>query len=173
MTKKLLLGAAACVAVLAGARLEFGADDAPRAPFISPLASLNAICGEGGELAARRAFFIRAAAAYAAAEEAGASAPARTASGIHYAVTTANEEAQAHFDAGVAQMWNFNHAAAVAAFKAAQAADPDCAMCFWGEAFALGPNINAPMDAEADKPAYEALEKALACATKQARAKPR
>ena len=35
------------------------------------------------------------------------------------------------------------------AFRRAQAADPDCAMCGWGEAMARGPNINAPMDADA------------------------
>ena len=37
-------------------------------------------------------------------------------------------------------------------------------MCYWGEAFALGPNINAPMDAGATDPAVVALEKAKAAA---------
>ena len=36
------------------------------------------------------------------------------------------------------------------AFRTAQSLDPNCAMCFWGEALVLGPNINSPMDAAAD-----------------------
>ena len=44
----------------------------------------------------------------------------------------------------------FNHAEAQRAFQAAQKLDPDCAMCFWGEALVLGPNINAPMMPEAN-----------------------
>ena len=36
----------------------------------------------------------------------------------------------------------FNHAESVRAFRAAQRLDPTCAMCFWGEAMAIGPNIN-------------------------------
>lgn len=50
------------------------------------------------------------------------------------------------FDQGVQMAYNFNHAAAVAAFRKAQALAPDCALCFWGEALVYGPNINAPMD---------------------------
>jgi hypothetical protein len=34
-----------------------------------------------------------------------------------------------------------------AGFQAAQRLDPDCAMCFWGEALVLGPNINVADDA--------------------------
>ncbi len=38
--------------------------------------------------------------------------------------------------------FGFNHAEAIRSFRAAQKLDPDCAMCFWGEALATGPNIN-------------------------------
>ena len=41
--------------------------------------------------------------------------------------------------------FGFNHAEAARAFRAAQQLDPGCAMCYWGEALVLGPNINAPM----------------------------
>src|SRR5690606_38942733 len=41
-----------------------------------------------------------------------------------------------------------------------QQLDPNCAMCFWGEAFALGPNINAPMEAADHAPAYAAMRRA-------------
>ena len=35
-------------------------------------------------------------------------------------------------------------------------------MCYWAEAFAYGPNLNAPMDPETNAPAYAALQQALA-----------
>ena len=65
---------------------------------------------------------------------------------VHFPITTSNPQAQRYFDQGLGFAYGFNHAAAIAAFRAAQRLDPDCALCFWGEAFAQGPNINAPMD---------------------------
>src|SRR5204863_1306768 len=44
--------------------------------------------------------------------------------------------------------------------------DPDCAMCFWGEALVLGPNINLPMQDDAVAPAVAAAEKARALSPK-------
>ncbi len=64
--------------------------------------------------------------------------------------------------------FGFNHAEAVRSFRAAQKLDPDCAMCFWGEALATGPNINvtakgkAIMSADEQTAAWAALEKAKA-----------
>ena len=60
----------------------------------------------------------------------------------------------------------FNHAEAQRAFQAAQKLDPNCAVCFWGEALILGPNINVPMMPEANAPALAALEKAVALKAK-------
>ena len=65
---------------------------------------------------------------------------------VHLAITTSNPQAQRYFDQGLGFAYGFNHAAAIAAFREAQRLDPQCALCFWGEAFAQGPNINAPMD---------------------------
>jgi len=65
---------------------------------------------------------------------------------VHFPITTANPLAQRYFDQGLSYAYGFNHAAAIASFRAAQAADPGCALCYWGEAMAHGPNINAPMD---------------------------
>jgi len=48
----------------------------------------------------------------------------------------------------------------------AQKLDPGCAMCFWGEALVLGPNINLPMQEDAMAPAYAAAQKAKALAGK-------
>src|SRR5215470_2371141 len=81
---------------------------------------------------------------------------------ITYKVTTANEKAQAYFDQGLRLAYAFNHGEAQRAFRKAQKLDPDCAMCFWGEALVLGPNINLPMQEDAVAPAYAAAQKAKA-----------
>ncbi|HMR32237.1 MAG TPA: hypothetical protein PKA13_15745 [Geminicoccaceae bacterium] len=79
-------------------------------------------------------------------------------------ITTASAEAQRYFDQGFAWSNGFYHAEAVRAFRAAQRLDPSCAMCFWGEALALGPNINLPMMPEAEAPALAAIGRAQALA---------
>ena len=85
---------------------------------------------------------------------------------ITYKITTANERAQAYFDQGLRLAYAFNHGEAQRAFRMAQKLDPDCAMCFWGEALVLGPNINLPMQEDAVAPAYAAAQKAKALAGK-------
>jgi len=75
---------------------------------------------------------------------------------------------QRYFDQGLTIDFAFNHAESVRSFKAAQKLDPQCAMCFWGEALALGPNINVTSDgavimADQDRvAAHLAITKALA-----------
>ena len=85
---------------------------------------------------------------------------------ITYKITTANESAQAYFDQGLRLAYAFNHGEAQRAFRKAERLDPDCAMCFWGEALVLGPNINLPMQEDALAPAYAAAQKAKALAGK-------
>lgn len=80
----------------------------------------------------------------------------------HRAVSTDSELAQRYFDQGLILAYAFNHAEAVRSFREASRIDPECAMCFWGEALALGPNINRPMDAKAVPEAWQALRKAQA-----------
>ncbi|RJP73042.1 MAG: hypothetical protein C4532_05095 [Candidatus Abyssobacteria bacterium SURF_17] len=79
----------------------------------------------------------------------------------HYAISTDSPDAQRFFDQGLILSYGFNHAEAERSFREAARLDPDCAMCYWGIALVLGPNINAPMSAEANPKAYEALQKAL------------
>jgi tetratricopeptide (TPR) repeat protein len=74
----------------------------------------------------------------------------------HLQITTSSPQAQAYFDQGLRMLHGFNHGEAARAFRYAQQLDPNCAMCFWGEAFALGPNINAPMDPHNNDAAYRA-----------------
>ena len=80
---------------------------------------------------------------------------------LHYPISTANRKAQAYFDQGIRLTFAFNHAEAGRAFRAAQQLDPQCAMCYWGEALIMGPNINAPMFPDAVGPAFAAAKKAL------------
>lgn len=73
-------------------------------------------------------------------------------------------EARSYFDQGIALTYGFNHKAAIRSFKEAARLAPDCAMCWWGVALANGPNINAGMDAEANRDALAALERATTLA---------
>jgi tetratricopeptide (TPR) repeat protein len=78
-----------------------------------------------------------------------------------YPVSTVVPLAQQYFDQGLILSFGFNHAEAARSFREAARLDPKCAMCYWGEALVLGPNINAPMN-DADVPrAYSAAQKAL------------
>jgi len=79
---------------------------------------------------------------------------------LTYKVTTTSRRAQKYFDQGLRLTYAFNHTEARRAFRMAQRLDPQCALCSWGEALVLGPNINAPMDSAAVKPALAALRKA-------------
>lgn len=81
---------------------------------------------------------------------------------MNYPITTKSSEAQSYFQQGLRLAANFNHAEARRAFRKAQRLDPTCAMCFLGEALVLGPNINVPMDPEANAPAIAAVQKAQA-----------
>ncbi len=80
----------------------------------------------------------------------------------HHAISTDVPLAQRYFDQGLILAYGFNHAEALRSFEAAAKLDPNCAMCFWGQAFVRGPNINKPMDDADVAAAYAAAQKALA-----------
>ena len=67
----------------------------------------------------------------------------------HMPITTADPDAQRYFDQGMVLAFGFNHAESIRSFRAAQTLDPSCAMCFWGEALATGPNINVTSNGKA------------------------
>ncbi len=79
-----------------------------------------------------------------------------------FAVSAADDQVRRYFNQGLMLSYGFNHAGAVRSFREAQRRDPDCAMCWWGEAVALGPNINAPMDERDRDAALAALDRAMA-----------
>jgi tetratricopeptide (TPR) repeat protein len=80
---------------------------------------------------------------------------------LSFKAGTRSAKSQAWFDQGVRLSFGFNHAEAQRAFREAQKADPNCALCWWGEALVLGPNINAPMSPEANAAALVALARAV------------
>ncbi len=80
----------------------------------------------------------------------------------HYPVTTSVPAAQRYFDQGLILAFGFNHLEAARSFREAYRLDPDCALCYWGEALVLGPNINAPMDPAAVPQAFKLVQKSLA-----------
>jgi tetratricopeptide (TPR) repeat protein len=79
----------------------------------------------------------------------------------HYPITTRSARAQQFFNQGLRLVYGFNHAEAIRAFKEAARLDSQCAMAHWGVALSLGPNINAPMNREAELRAGEAMQQAL------------
>lgn len=89
---------------------------------------------------------------------------------VHHPVSTANPEAQRFFDQGMALVYGFNHDEAVRSFNRAAELDPQLAMAHWGIALANGPNINMPVDAEHEKAAYDAIQKARSLASRASEA---
>lgn len=79
-----------------------------------------------------------------------------------YAISSTVPRVQAYFDQGLRLYYAFNHAESVRAFDEAIRLDPDCAICHWGKALALGPNINAPIDSATSVQAYAAITEAVA-----------
>jgi tetratricopeptide (TPR) repeat protein len=77
-------------------------------------------------------------------------------------ISSRNKDAQAYFDQGFRLMYSFAKAEAVRSFREAWKHDPECAICFWGEAWAWGSYLNGPMSDEEAPHAYAAAQKALA-----------
>ena len=91
---------------------------------------------------------------------------------LHVPVTTSVPRAQRFFDQGMRLVYAFNHTEAIRAFREAARLDPELAMAYWGQALALGPNLNAPMTPENGRLAYAAVQQAMEkrCALELARA---
>src|SRR3989475_3191377 len=97
----------------------------------------------------------------------GALAPRLQKLGNHkFPVSTKNAQAQLFMNQGLNLSYAFNHAEAGRAYREAERLDPNLAIAYWGEALALGPNINAPMDPASEPKALEAIQKATALKTK-------
>tara|TARA_R110002051_G_scaffold103728_1_gene176197 strand:- start:1552 stop:3282 length:1731 start_codon:yes stop_codon:yes gene_type:complete len=85
---------------------------------------------------------------------------------LHYPITIKDNRGHAFFDQGLKLAYAFNHAESHRSFMEASRLDPNSAMAYWGQAWALGPNINDPLpDDERKIAAYKAIEKATALAS--------
>ena len=88
-----------------------------------------------------------------------AGAPLLNGLGSHsFTISSKVEGVQEYFNQGLIMAFAFNHAESIRSFKAAQKLDPNCAICFWGEALALGPNINVTSDGKAIMSPQERLD---------------
>jgi tetratricopeptide (TPR) repeat protein len=57
-------------------------------------------------------------------------------------ISTTNDSAQFYFNQGINLYYGFHIIESMASFKKAQEFDNNCAMLYWAEALAMGPNIN-------------------------------
>ncbi len=81
--------------------------------------------------------------------------------GTHrWLVSTSSDSAQQYFNQGINLYYGFHIIEALASFKKAQQFDSGCAMLYWGEALAYGPNINDGVYTAAPE-AEQAVQKAL------------
>ncbi len=80
---------------------------------------------------------------------------------LHRPIATASAEAQKFFDQGLQMLYAFTPLRAARSFRQAQREDPDCAICYWGEALAWGPYLNGPMGADDAPRARERIDMAL------------
>jgi tetratricopeptide (TPR) repeat protein len=83
-------------------------------------------------------------------------------------ISSPNAEAKAFFDQGFQLMYAFAKTEAGRSFRQAQKRDPNCAICYWGEAWAWGSYVNGRMTAEQAPRAYAAIQRALSLADVQA-----
>ncbi len=75
-------------------------------------------------------------------------------------ISTRSDSAQFYFNQGISLYYGFHIIEAMASFKKAAAFDPQCAMAFWGQALAYGPNINDAGFYQENPAAWIAAEKA-------------
>ena len=90
-----------------------------------------------------------------------------------FKISSANEEAQQFFDQGIQLMFAFAKVDAVRSFRESWTRDPDCAICYWGEAWAWGSYLNGPMRPSEAPYAYAAVQTALDLADLHASARER
>jgi tetratricopeptide (TPR) repeat protein len=80
---------------------------------------------------------------------------------LHHTISTQSDLAQQYFNQGLRLTYAFNHDEAIKSFRQALTHDSTCGMCYWGIAYALGPNINLPMDPSLVQPAWDAAYNAV------------
>ena len=77
-------------------------------------------------------------------------------------ISSSNAEAKAYFRQGFQLMYAFAKEEATRSFREAWKSDPDCAICYWGEAWSWGSYLNGPMRPFEAPHAYAAMKEAVA-----------
>jgi tetratricopeptide (TPR) repeat protein len=81
---------------------------------------------------------------------------------LHVEISTGNADVQKYFNQGMRLLYGFNHAESLRSFREAARLEDTCAMCFWGQALALAPNINdSAIGPDREQQGYEAIQAAL------------
>lgn len=88
-------------------------------------------------------------------------------------ISSKNQEAQAYFNQAFQMMYAFAKEDATRSFREAHKRDPNCAVCYWGEAWSWGSYLNGKMGAKDAPHAYAAIQKALELAPEHATPKER
>lgn len=85
---------------------------------------------------------------------------------VHMPLSSASAEAQRYFDQGLALLYGFEYEKAERSFAQGRAADPDCAMCLWGQALAMGPYQNSGPLPDAERAKAKALTERVLASTR-------
>ena len=75
-------------------------------------------------------------------------------------ITTDSRQAQLYFDQGLQLVYSFGLQDAQRSFRESWKHDPDCAMCYFGEAWSWGSYLNGPLTAANAPRAYAAIQRA-------------
>ena len=75
-------------------------------------------------------------------------------------ISTSNAKAQEYFRQGMQMRWGFNMPESARSMAEARRLDAECAMCYWGEAFALGSFLNGGMSDKKAGYAHSAITRA-------------
>ncbi|HEU0053742.1 MAG TPA: hypothetical protein VFQ39_11210, partial [Longimicrobium sp.] len=78
---------------------------------------------------------------------------------VDFPISPRNDSTRAYFNQGVALIYGFNHGESVLSFRKAAKFTP-CAVCYWGIATALGPNINEQINQQRWQMAAAAVDSA-------------
>ena len=83
-------------------------------------------------------------------------------------ISSGSKKAQSYFNQGFQLMYAFSKVDSSRSFREAHKLDPECAICFWGEAWSWGSYLNGPMSTREAPHAYAAIQKALELAPEHA-----
>lgn len=79
---------------------------------------------------------------------------------FHREISTKIPLAQRYFDQGLILFYSFEYGESIRSFRAAVMSDPQCAMCYWGLALALGSKTDAPLNGKELQEAKAAIKSA-------------